>query len=53
MGTVLVPAEEKPEDDGSWMHGNEAFERMSEAELEAYAREGELPNWFPKPEGGG
>ena len=25
---------------------NELFERMSEAEMEAYAREGILPAWF-------
>ncbi len=26
----------------------EAFERMSDAELDVYAREGKLPEWFPK-----
>jgi len=26
----------------------QAFERRSEAELDAYAREGKLPDWFPK-----
>ena len=26
----------------------DAFERMSHEELEAYAREGKLPEWFPK-----
>ena len=28
----------------------EAFERMSREELEAYAREGALPAWFPRTE---
>jgi hypothetical protein len=28
----------------------DAFERMSREELEAYAREGTLPEWFPKNE---
>jgi len=27
---------------------NELFERMTTAELEAYARDGSLPGWFPK-----
>jgi hypothetical protein len=27
---------------------NELFERMSQQELEAYAREGELPEWFTR-----
>ena len=26
----------------------QAFERMSDAELDAYAREGKLPDWFPQ-----
>jgi hypothetical protein len=30
----------------------QAFEHMSEAELDAYAREGTLPAWFPKQPGG-
>jgi hypothetical protein len=30
----------------------QAFERMSPEELEAYAREGKLPAWFSRPEGG-
>jgi hypothetical protein len=25
---------------------NDLFERMTRAELEAYARDGELPDWF-------
>lgn len=29
----------------------QAFERMSEAELDAYAREGKLPAWFSQPDG--
>jgi len=28
----------------------EAFDRMSREELELYAREGALPEWFPKHE---
>jgi hypothetical protein len=28
----------------------EAFERMGREELEAYARDGVLPEWFPKDE---
>jgi hypothetical protein len=28
-----------------------AFERMSDAELDDYARYGKLPAWFPQPEG--
>jgi hypothetical protein len=27
---------------------NELFERMTTAELEAYARDGDLPDWFPR-----
>jgi hypothetical protein len=27
---------------------NELFERMTTAELEAYARDGSLPDWFPR-----
>jgi hypothetical protein len=27
---------------------NELFERMTEEELEAYAQDGTLPNWFPQ-----
>jgi hypothetical protein len=27
---------------------NELFERMSQQELEAYAREGALPEWFTR-----
>jgi hypothetical protein len=26
----------------------EAFEKMTEAELDAYAKNGTLPDWFPK-----
>jgi hypothetical protein len=27
----------------------DAFEKMKEAELDAYAKDGTLPDWFPKP----
>ena len=30
----------------------QAFERMSDVELDTYAREGKLPGWFPQPEEG-
>ena len=29
----------------------QAFERMSEGELDDYARNGKLPEWFPQSEG--
>jgi hypothetical protein len=29
----------------------QAFERMSDEELDAYARDGKLPEWFPKSQG--
>lgn len=29
---------------------HEAFDRMNREELEAYARDGRLPGWFPKEE---
>ena len=31
-------------------HLREAFDKMTREELEAYAREGLLPAWFPKDE---
>ena len=49
---AAVQAYARPNAQGQWIHRvehvnlNELFERMSEAEMEAYAREGVLPAWF-------
>ena len=43
---------------GQWVERNEhvnlndLFDRMSKEELEKYARDGELPDWFARPVGG-
>ena len=51
---AAVQAHSKINAQGQWVDRSEAvnlhdlFERMSQDELEAYARDGTLPSWFPQ-----
>jgi hypothetical protein len=50
---AAIQAYSKINSSGQWIDRseqvslNQLFERMSRQELEAYARNGELPRWFP------